>query len=155
MIKIKAVRRKLTSISMIWAANFWSGWRRWSADCRHRRWCSSRNPKQVGLLLIWLWRLHTRLIDSALTISHDLIAGALRRAKNAATKTQQKQNKRIAPVLSVCGEVVEMLLDENIADDSLRETIFREASANWLAKATRLARLSQWPGKCQAGCDHP
>jgi TnpA family transposase len=88
--------------------------------------------KRVGLLLIWLWRLRTRLIDTALTISHDLIAGALRRAKNAAAKTQQKQNKRIAPVLSVCGKVVEMLLDENIADDNLRETIFEKFSRQQL-----------------------
>jgi len=50
-----------------------------------------QEPKRVGLLLIWLWQLRTRLIDTALTISHDLIAGALRRAKNAAIKTQQKQ----------------------------------------------------------------
>jgi TnpA family transposase len=56
-----------------------------------------QESKWVGLLLIWLWQLRTRLIDTALTISHDLIAGVLRRAKNAAIKTQQKQNKRIAP----------------------------------------------------------
>jgi Domain of unknown function (DUF4158) len=46
-----------------------------------------QESKRAGLLLTWLWRLRTRLIDTALVISHDLIAGVLRRAKNAATKT--------------------------------------------------------------------
>ncbi|MCI0393082.1 MAG: Tn3 family transposase [Acidobacteria bacterium] len=100
-----------------------------------------QESKRVGLLLIWLWRLRTRLIDTALTISHDLIAGVLRRAKNAAAKAQQKQNKRIAPVLGVCGEVVEMLLDESIADDNLRGTIFEKFSRQ---------QLESLPAECRA-----
>jgi TnpA family transposase len=89
--------------------------------------------KRVGLLLLWLWRLRTRLIDSALTISADLIGGVLRRAKNAATKTQLQQHKRLAPVLSMCGAVVEMLLDEAIADAQLRGTVFEKFSREQLA----------------------
>jgi len=37
----------------------------------------------------------------------------------------------------------------------LLDLIKREASANRLAKASRLSRLSQWPGERQARCDHP
>jgi hypothetical protein len=65
-----------------------------------------QEAKRVGLLLLWLWRLRTQLIDTALTVSHELIAGALRHARNAAVKEQQKQNKRVAPLLTICGDVV-------------------------------------------------
>jgi hypothetical protein len=82
-----------------------------------------QEAKRVGLLLLWLWRLRTQLIDTALTVSNELIAGALRRARNAAVKEQQKQNKRVAPLLTICGDVLETLLDESIAD--LRPTIFQ------------------------------
>lgn len=39
-----------------------------------------QEPKRLGLLLCWLWRLRTQLIDAALTISNELVAGVLRRA---------------------------------------------------------------------------
>src|SRR5262249_44187021 len=55
--------------------------------------------KRLGLLLCWLWRLRTQLIDAALTISNELVAGVLRRAKHAASKEQQRQQKRLGPVL--------------------------------------------------------
>jgi len=61
-----------------------------------------QEAKRVGLFLLWLWRLRTQLIDTALTVSNELIAGALRRAKNAAAKEQQKQNKRAPPLLTIC-----------------------------------------------------
>jgi hypothetical protein len=79
--------------------------------------------KRLGLLLCWLWRLRTQLTDTALTISNDLIAGVLRRAKNAAVKERQRQQKRIEQVLKTCGEVVELLLDKSIPDTELRPTI--------------------------------
>ena len=87
-----------------------------------------QEAKRVGLLLLWLWRLRTQPIDTALTVSNELIAGALRRAKNAAVKEQQKQNKRVAPLLTICGDVLEALLDERIADAELRPTIFQRFS---------------------------
>jgi TnpA family transposase len=79
--------------------------------------------KRIGLLLCWLWRLRTQLTDTALTISNDLIAGVLRRARNAAVKERQRQQKRIGQVLKTCGEVVEVLLDKSIPDAELRTTI--------------------------------
>jgi hypothetical protein len=79
--------------------------------------------KRNGLLLCWLWRLRTQLTDTALTISNDLIAGVLRRARNAAVKERQRQQKRIGQVLKTCGEVVEVLLDKSIPDAELRTTI--------------------------------
>jgi len=39
-------------------------------------------PKRLGLLLCWLWRLRTHLVETALTISNELVAGVLRRAKS-------------------------------------------------------------------------
>jgi TnpA family transposase len=99
-----------------------------------------QEAKRVGLLLLWLWRLRTRLIDSALTISADLIGGVLRRAKNAATKTQLQQHKRLTPVLQMCGDVVEMLLDEAIADAQLRGTVFEKFSRE---------QLTSLPSECR------
>jgi len=93
-----------------------------------------QEAKRVGLLLLWLWRMRTRLIDSALTISGDLIGGVLRRAKNAATKTQLQQHKRLAPVLHLCGAIVEVLLDDAIADAQLRGTLFEKFSREELAQ---------------------
>jgi hypothetical protein len=55
-------------------------------------------PKRLGLSLCWLWRLRTQLIDAALTISNELVAGVLRRAKHAAAKEQQRQHKQLRPV---------------------------------------------------------
>jgi TnpA family transposase len=91
-----------------------------------------QEAKRVGLLLVWLWRLRTQLIDNALTISHELIGGVLRRAKNATTKEQQRRHKRIAPVLNLCGEIVEMLLDDKISDHELRPTILQRFSRGQL-----------------------
>lgn len=80
-------------------------------------------PKRLGLLICWLWRLRTQLTDTALTVSNDLIAGTLRRARNAALKERQRQQKRIGRVLKTCGEVVELLLDKDVPDAELRATI--------------------------------
>src|SRR5215470_9869735 len=76
--------------------------------------------KRLGLLLCWLWRLRSQITDSALTISNDLIAGVLRRSRNASIKERQRQQKRISQVLTTCGEVMEMVLDRDIPDVALR-----------------------------------
>lgn len=89
-------------------------------------------PKRLGLLVCWLWRLRTQLIDTALTMSHDLIAGVLRRAKNAATKEQQRQQKRVRQVLKLCGEVIRLILDEAIPDAEIRAALVSHYSAEQL-----------------------
>lgn len=63
-------------------------------------------PKRLGLLLCWLWRLRTQLIDAALTISDELVASVLRRAKHAAAKEQQRQHKLCELVAQVKNEQV-------------------------------------------------
>src|SRR5581483_5889488 len=90
-------------------------------------------PKRVGLLLCWLWRLRTQLIDAALTISNELVAGVLRRAKHAAQQEHQRQQKRVRSVLTLCGEVVELLLDHAIPDAEVRATVFQHWSREQLA----------------------
>ena len=89
-------------------------------------------PKRLGLLLCWLWRLRTQLIDAALTISNELVAGVLRRAKHAAAKEQQRHHQQLRPVLSLCGEVVEMVLDQAIPDVGLRTALFQRWSREQL-----------------------
>jgi len=89
-------------------------------------------PKRLGLLLCWLWRLRTQLIDAALTISNELVAGVLRRAKHAAAKEQQRQDQQLRPVLSLCGDVVEMVLDQAIPDVGLRTALFQRWSREQL-----------------------
>jgi hypothetical protein len=86
----------------------------------------------VGLLLCWLWRLRTQLIDAALTISNELVAGVLRRARHAAVKEQQRQQKRLGSVLRLCSEVVELILDHAIADTELRAAVFQRWSRDQL-----------------------
>jgi hypothetical protein len=90
-------------------------------------------PKRVGLLLCGLWRLRTQLIDAALTISNELVAGVLRRAKPAAHQKHQRQQKRVRSVLTLCGEVVELLLDHAIPDAEVRATLFQHWSREQLA----------------------
>jgi TnpA family transposase len=82
--------------------------------------------KRVALLLCWLWRLRTELIDTALTMGNELIAGVFRRAKNAAAEEQHRQFKQLGPVLQLCGEVVGVLLDQTVADP--RAELFRRYS---------------------------
>jgi hypothetical protein len=98
-------------------------------------------PKRVGLLLCWLWRLRTQLIDAALTISNELVAGVLRRARHAATKEQQRQQKRLGPVLTLCSEVVELVLDQAIPDAALRAAVFQRWSRE---------QLDGVPAECRA-----
>ncbi len=90
-------------------------------------------PKRVGLLLCWLWRLRTQLIDAALTISNELVAGVLRRAKHAAHQEHQGQQKRVRTVLTLCGDVVKLLLDQAIPDVEVRATVFQHWSREQLA----------------------
>lgn len=94
--------------------------------------------KRVALLLCWLWRLRTELIDTSLTMGNELIAGVFRRAKNAAMEEQKRQFKQLGPVLRLCGEVVGVLLDQAIADP--RAELFRRYSEE------RIASLSE---ECQ------
>jgi TnpA family transposase len=84
-----------------------------------------QESKRVGLLLCWLWRLRTQLIDTALTISNELVASVLRRSKHAATKEHQRQQKRLRSVLTLCSEVVTMVLDQGIPDTELRTAVFQ------------------------------
>ena len=88
--------------------------------------------KRVGLLLCWLWRLRTQLIDAALTISNELVAGVLRRARHATVKHQQRQQKRLGPLLTLCSEVVELILDHAIPDTELRAAVFQRWSREHL-----------------------
>jgi TnpA family transposase len=97
--------------------------------------------KRVGLLLCWLWRLRTQLIDAALTISNELVAGVLRRARHAAVKEQQRQQKRLGSVLSLCSEVIELILDHAIPDTELRAAVFQRWSRD---------QLQGVPNECQA-----
>ena len=97
--------------------------------------------KRVGVLLCWLWRLRTQLIDAALTISNELVAGVLRRAKHAAVQEQQRQQKRLRPVLTLCSEVVELVLDQAVPDSALRAEVFQRWSRE---------QLQQVPEECRA-----
>jgi hypothetical protein len=85
-------------------------------------------PKRSALLLCWLWRLRTQLIDTALTISNDLVAGILRRARNSAEREAQQQRKRVGPVLQLCREVGDLLLDKTISDTQIRAEIIERYS---------------------------
>jgi len=89
-------------------------------------------PKRSALMLCWLWRLRTRLIDTALTISNDLVAGLLRRAKNSAEREIQWRQKRVGPVLQLCREVVLLLLDKTVPDAQVRAEIRRRYSEELL-----------------------
>lgn len=102
-------------------------------------------PKRVGLLLCWLWRLRTQLIDAALTISNELVAGVLRRARHAASKEQQRQQKRLRSLLTLCGEVVELLLDHAIPDTELRATVFQHWSREQLQDVPKECRALAAP----------
>jgi TnpA family transposase len=89
-------------------------------------------PKRLGLLLCWLWQLRTAVIDVVLTMGNDLIAGVLRRAKNAFERQRQRQHKRMGQVLNMCGELVMLVLDSTISDTQLRAEIFQRWSAQTL-----------------------
>jgi hypothetical protein len=101
--------------------------------------------KRVALLLCWLWRLRAELIDTALTMGNELIAGVFRRAKNAATEEQKRQFKQLGSVLQLCGEVVGVLLDQTVADQ--RAEVFRRYSEERIASLSEecltLARPSE------------
>jgi len=84
--------------------------------------------KRLALLLCWLWRLRTQLIDTALTIANELIAGVLRRAHHSYERARQEQQKRMEQTLKLCGQVVSLLLDQSIPDVQLRAAIFQRFS---------------------------
>jgi TnpA family transposase len=81
--------------------------------------------KQLALLLCWLWRLRTQVVDTALTIGNELIAGVLRRAKHSFEKARQQQQRRMEQALRLCGEVMTLLLDPAIPDEKVRAEIFQ------------------------------
>jgi TnpA family transposase len=103
--------------------------------------------KRLALLLCWLWRLRTQLIDTALTVGNELIAGVLRRARHSFERARQEQQRRMERALGLCGEVVSVLLDQAIPDAELRAEIFRrhphEQIAALGAECQELARPPQ------------
>jgi TnpA family transposase len=101
--------------------------------------------KRVALLLCWLWRLRTELIDTALTMGNELIAGVFRRAKNAAAEEQRRQFKNLGPVLQLCGEVVGVLLDQAITDP--RAELFRRYSEERIASLSEECRAMARPSE--------
>lgn len=84
--------------------------------------------KRVALLLCWFWRLRTQITDTALTINNDLTAGMFRRAKNKSQERRKLLHKRFVPVIQVCGEVVNAVLDQSILDTDLRANIIAQWS---------------------------
>lgn len=99
--------------------------------------------KRIAWLLCWLWRLRTQLIDAALTMGNELIAGVFRRAKNAAKEEQRRQFKRLGPVLQLCGEVVRLLLDQAVPDP--RAELFARYSPEKLASLSEECRALSQP----------
>lgn len=84
--------------------------------------------KRVALLLCWLWRARSQMIDTSLVIGNELIAGVFRRARHAFERAQKKQQKRVGKVLKSCGEVMRLLVDERIPDEQLRKELFNRYS---------------------------
>jgi hypothetical protein len=84
--------------------------------------------KRLAPLLCWLWRLRTQLIDTALTVGNELVAGVLRRAQHSYERVRQEQQKRMEQVLQLCEQIVTLLLDEEVADAQLRATLFQRFS---------------------------
>jgi TnpA family transposase len=89
--------------------------------------------KRLALLLCWLWRLRTQLVDTALTVGNELIAGVLRRAKHGFEKARQQQQRRMEQALGLCGEVIRLLLDQAIPDERVRAEIFQRYSREQIA----------------------
>jgi hypothetical protein len=96
-------------------------------------------------MLCWLWRLRTELIDKALTMGNELIAGVFRRAKNSAAEEQKRQFKQLGPVLQLCGEVVGVLLDQTVADP--RAELFRRYSEERIASLSEDCRTLAQPSE--------
>jgi len=84
--------------------------------------------KRMALLLCWLWRARSQMVDTALIIGNELIAGVFRRARNAFEREQKKQQKRIGSVLKMCNDVIKVLLDKRIPDGQLRAELFARYS---------------------------
>jgi hypothetical protein len=80
--------------------------------------------KRIALVLCWLWRARSQMIDTSLVIGNELIAGVFRRARHAFERAQKKQQKRAGKVLKSCGEVMRLLLDASIPDEQLRAALF-------------------------------
>lgn len=91
-------------------------------------------PKRLSLLLCWLWQLRTKLTDTAWTMGNELVAGVLRRAKNAFNDLYRRQQKRVGRVLNLCGDVIALLLDQTIPDAEVRATIWSRWSNQDLEK---------------------
>ena len=92
-------------------------WARLTSSLPTRSLQCFRESKRVALLLCWLWRLRTELVDTSLTIGNDLIAGVLRRARTDLRRTRQQQQRRMEEALKLRGEVMTLLLDQVIPDE--------------------------------------
>jgi uncharacterized protein DUF4158 len=106
-----------------------------------------QESKRLALLLCWLWRLRTQLVDTALTVGNELIAGVLRRAKHGFEKARQQQQRRMEQALGLCGQVIRLLLDQAIPDERIRAEIFgrysREQIAGLEVECQQFAAASQ------------
>ena len=102
--------------------------------------------KRAALILCWLWKARTEMVDTALTIGNDLIGGVFRRARNSYERAQKKKQKQIHSVLRVCGDVIKLLLDDSIPNEKLRPEIFAKFSRKRIdglsAECRELARPS-------------
>jgi hypothetical protein len=84
-----------------------------------------RESKRMALLLCWLWRLRTELVDTALTVGNDLIAGVLLRARRRFEKTRQRQQRRMEEALKLCGGV----------PSARRSDAIKRARLQWLGRS--------------------
>jgi hypothetical protein len=108
--------------------------------------------KRLALLLCWLWRLRTQLVDTALTIGNELIAGVLRRAKHGFEKARQHQQRRMEETLRLCGEVMTLLLDQAIPDEKVRAEIFQLYSREQIVRLeTECQELAMPPQQVYVG----
>jgi TnpA family transposase len=96
-------------------------WARLTSGLQTRNLQRFAEEKRLALLLCWLWRLRTQVLDTALTVGNELIAGVLRRAQHSYERTRQEQQKRVAQTLHLCGQVVTL----HIADAELRATLWQ------------------------------
>jgi hypothetical protein len=97
---------------------------------------------RYAAITCFLWQAYSDTVDQIVDMYDKLINKVYNWAKDDLDEAIKRKRKSIQEVLTIFTSIGEVLLDENISDDCLRETLFSKFSQEELTE--RLEQSKEW-----------
>lgn len=115
---------------------------RYARRCSADRMRSLQAEHRYAVLVCFLWQVYQDTVDHMIDMHHKLMTTVYKRAQDDIDEQNRKQRQMIRSSLTTLHTLGQIILDESIHDETLRQVLFNQVDKEKLA--TQMADVETW-----------